>query len=415
MAATLPAPFDPSDDWCGMNLADPAFQQAFRADPHPFLRNLRERDPVHRTPLGIWRVSRHADCLRVLRELPVGVRKTDGTLFGAEQMPADMRPGRFMLQQDPPTHTRLRKLVAKAFTPRAVERLRPRMQAIARAQMERARERGELDVIRDLALPVPSTMICEMMGVPSEDRDRFTTWTAESTHLLAAFSSPPEVVQRGMAAAEALGSYFDALIAERRRSLGEDILSALIRAEEAGDRLSPEELVAQSAGLLVAGFETTIGLIGNGILALLRHPGELARLQHEPGLLPRAVDECLRYDGPITLTVRVLHEDAELGGRTLPKDAFVMVMLGAANRDPEVFPDPERFDVGRDPNPHLAFGGGAHLCLGTHLARAEAAIAIGEFVRHVREPELALADGELSWGRSLFRVLEALPVRFRPA
>jgi len=415
MASPLPAPFDPDDDWCGMNIADPAFQQAFRADPHPFLRNLRERDPVNRTPLGIWRVSRHADCLRVLRELPVGVRKTDGTLFGAEQMPADMRPGRFMLQQDPPAHTRLRKLVSKAFTPRAVERLRPRMQAIAREQMERACERGELDVIRDLALPVPSTMICEMMGVPSADRDRFTAWTAESTHLLAAFSSPPDVVARGLAAAEALGSYFDALIAERRRALGEDILSELIRAEEAGDRLSPEELVAQSAGLLVAGFETTIGLIGNGILALLRHPGELARLQQEPGLLPRAVDECLRYDGPITLTVRVLHADAELGGRQLPKDAFVMVMLGAANRDPEVFPDPERFDVARDPNPHLAFGGGTHLCLGAHLARAEAAIAIGEFVRHVREPELAVADGGLSWGRSLFRVLEALPVRFRPA
>jgi hypothetical protein len=400
------------DPWHGANLLDPAFQQMFRADPHPFLRHLRESAPVHRTPVGLWRVTRYADCVHLLRDAKVGVRRTDGTRFDEAAAPAS-RPGDFMLQRDPPTHTRLRKLVSKAFTPRAVEALRPRMEAIARAALDRACERGEIDVIRDLALPVPATMICEMMGVPTADRDRFTQWTAEATHLLAALLSPPEVTRRGLAASDALAAYFEGLIALRRREPRDDLLTALVRAEEEGDRLSAQELVSQCVGLLIAGFETTIGLIGNGILALVRHPDQLARLQAEPALLPRAIEECLRFDGPIALTVRVTHEDLELGGEKIPVDSPIFVMLAAANRDPAAFDAPETFDVGRDPNPHLAFGGGTHLCLGTHLARAEAQIAIGEFVRRVAEPEVA-AD-ELAWGRSLFRVLDALPVRFRPA
>ena len=406
-AAGSPEP----DPWRGANLLDPAFQQAFRSDPHPILRRLRETAPVHRTPIGIWRVTRHADCVRMLREVKAGVRRTDGRRFDEAAVPTG-RPGQFMLQRDPPDHTRLRKLVSRAFTPRAVERLRPRIAEIARVRMDEACQRGELDAIRDLALPVPSLMICEMMGVPASDRERFTQWTAESTHVLAALTSPPDVVARGVAAGDALARYFEELIAERRRAPREDLLSELIRAEQAGDRLSAEELVSQCAGLLIAGFETTIGLIGNGILALVRHPAQLARLQAAPALLPRAVEECLRYDGPIVLTVRITHEDALVGGEKIPTDSPVFVMVGAANRDPAAFADPERFDVGRDPNPHLAFGGGTHFCLGAHLARAEAEIAIGEFARRVDEPE-PTCDA-LSWGRSLFRVLDALPLRFTP-
>lgn len=412
-ASLLPEGIDPDDDWCGLNLLDPTVQQAFREDPHPFLRHLREVDPVNVTPLGMWRVTRYADCQALLRhDAPTGVRLSDGRRFGEEMLPEAMRgQGQFMLQQDAPVHTRLRKLVAKAFTPRAIARIKPRIEEIARSQLDAACERGEIDVIRDLALPVPSSMICEMMGVPVADRERFTEWTTETTHLLAALTSPPDVIERGLSASRALGEYFGALIEERRKSLSDDILSDLIRAEEAGDRLSPEELVIQAVGLLIAGFETTIGLIGNGILQLIRHPDELARLRAQPELIAPAIEECLRFDGPILLTVRIAQADIPLGGKLIPKDAMIFVMLGAANRDPRVFPDAERLDVGRNPNPHIAFGGGAHLCLGAHLAREEARVAIGEFVRRVEAPELL--EGGIEWGSSLFRVLGRLPVRIQ--
>jgi cytochrome P450 len=254
-------------------------------------------------------------------------------------------------------------------------------------------------------------MICEMMGVPVADRDRFAEWTAQATHLLAVMLAPPEVIERGRAAAAELRAYFEALIAERRRTLSDDILSDLIRAEEAGDRLSPTELLSQSIGLLIAGFETTIGLIGNGVLALLRHPDQLAHLQADPTLIGSAVEECLRFDGPIMLTSRFVHADAEFGGKRIPKNSQVWAMLYAANRDPAHFSDPERFDITRADNPHLAFGGGVHFCLGAHLARMEAQVAIGTLTRRLHRFELA--SNELEWGRSLFRVLGHLPIRFQ--
>lgn len=399
------------DPWRGANMLDPAF----RDDPYPALRRLRETDPVNQAPFGFWRLTRHRDVVRCLRESNVGVRRSDGSL-PAPASPEDrlgaMR-GSFMLQQDPPAHTRLRRLVSKAFTPRAVEALRPKIGEIVTSCLDRVAANGALDVIGDLALPVPSTVICEMLGVPLSDRERFTQWTAQATHGLAAAFAPPDVLSRATDAALSLRGYFDALIAERRRRLGDDLLSALIRAEEEGDRLSGEELVAQAVGLLIAGFETTIGLIGNGVRQLLLHPGELARLRAEPSLLPSAVEECLRFDGPILLTIRILHEDTAFGEHTLPKDAPVMCMLAAANRDPEAFPDPERFDVSRTPNEHLAFGGGAHFCLGAHLARLEAQLAIGALVR--RFDGLVLESERVEWGASLFRVPGRLPIRFRTA
>lgn len=400
--------FPASDPWRGANPLDPAF----RADPHPHLARLRENDPVNETPVGIWRLSRYDDCVKLLTQVQTGVRMTDGSFPGEGLIP-EGGPAEFMLQQDPPNHTRLRKLVSKAFTPRAIARLRARAEQVAEEQIDRVAPTGTMDVIADLALPVPSTMICEMMGVPLADRDRFTEWTAESTHLLAALIAPPEVLARGIAAGKALREYFEALIAERRRNLGDDILSDLIRAEEAGDRLSPTELLSQSVGLLIAGFETTIGLIGNGVLALLRHPEQYALLRARPELIGSAIEECLRYDGPIALTPRFLHEDAEFGGKRIPKDTQVWAMLFAANRDPARFPDPDRFDITREDNGHLAFGGAAHFCLGAHLARMEAQVAIGAVAR--RLDHLELATSNLEWGRSLFRVLGRLPIRFRRA
>jgi len=379
------------------------------ADPYPALHALRRVAPVNQTPLGVVRLSRHADCVRLLREVKTGVRRRDGSIpRHVEGSP----PPEFMLEQDPPAHTRLRKLVSKAFTPRAVEAWRPRARALAEALVDEALERGEADLVAGLALPVPATLICEMLGVPAAERDRFTGWTADATHGLLGELAEPEVQQRSAAAALSLAGYFNERIAERRGALGDDLLSQLIRAEEAGDRLTPNELLVQAIGLLIAGFETTIGLIGNGAAALARHPAEAAKLRARPELLPNAVEECLRYDGPISLTTRVLHEEASFGGRRFAPDTECWAILWGANRDPERFPDPDRFDVERaNAREHLAFGGGTHLCLGAHLARMEAQEALGALV--ARAPKLELACDTVEWGPSLFRVPGRLPMRLR--
>ena len=403
--STHPGETPSADPWSGANPLDPAY----RANPHPFLARLREGDPVNQTPVGIWRLTRYADVERLLRDVPTGVRMSDGGTL--RPSPVTGSPSEFMLSQDPPNHTRLRRLVSSAFTPTAVGRMREHVQEIVDRQLDRVLPEGRMDVIADLALPVPSTVICEMMAIPLEDRERFTDWTSDATHLLATIFSPPEVIERGIVAVEGLRAYFENLIAERRANLGTDLLSELIRAEEAGDRLSNSELIAQSIGLLIAGFETTIGLIGNGVLALLRHPEQLALLRARPELIAGAVEECLRYDGPILLTVRYLREDTEFGGTVIPKESMVWAMMSAAHRDPAAFPDPDRFDITRSGTPNLAFGGGIHYCLGAHLARMEAQAAIGTLV--ARCHDLELEDGELEWGRSLFRVLGRLPVRFR--
>jgi cytochrome P450 len=395
-----------SDPWLGVNPMDPSFKD----DPYPFLRRLRDYDPVNLTPIGLWRLTRYDDVIRMLKEVPSGVRMADGTVFGA--VPAmSGGPGQFILRLDPPDHTRIRKLMNQAFRPRAVARLRERVQAIVNELLDRAAERGEMDLIADLALPVPSTLICEMMGVPVADRARFTDWTSAATHLLAGALISSDQLERSMGAAMSLAAYFTDLIAERRKHLGDDILSDLIRAEEAGDRLSEPELLSQSIGLLIAGFETTIGLIGNGVLAFCRHPQQWQLLRERPELIDRAVEECLRYDGPILLTVRVTREDTRFGEKTIPADSPVMCILSAANRDPAHFPDPDRFDITRQDNDHLAFGGGVHFCLGAHLARMEAQVAIGGLVQRFREIERT-SEG-LVWGKSLFRVLGELPLRVR--
>ncbi len=399
-----------SDPWFGL---DP-FQRngALRDDPYPALNRVREEHPVHRTPLGDYRLFRHADVVRLLRDTKVGMRTTDGKLPGVDETIA---PRRFMLQQDPPNHTRLRRLVSKGFTPPAIERLRPHVQALVDQLLDQALERAtssaavELDVIADLARPLPATVICQMLGVPLRDRELFTDWTAQVTHLLVPRFLTEEQLQRSFGAATQLWAYMSSLVETRRKTLGDDLLSVLIRAEEAGDRLSHDELIVHGIGLLVAGFETTIGLIGNGVRQLLLHPDELAKLRARPELIVPAVEECLRFDGPIPGTQRVLHEPAEFGGIQLPINSPINVSIAAAHRDPRVFPEPDRFVIERDHSAHLAFGGGIHFCLGAHLARLEAQIAIGTLVR--RAPELELASARIEWGESLFRIQARLPVR----
>ena len=403
---------DPNDPWLGLNFLDPASRERLRRDPHPLLDNLRRVDPVHRTPIGVWQIARYADVLRVLRDAPVGVRTAAGGLPGLAPSLPDWGPGQFMLSQDPPNHTRLRKLVSKAFTPRAVERLRPRARALAEQSVSAALARGRMEVIEELALRIPATLICELMGVPTADQARFTEWTARATHLLTATLGNPNL-DDAREAGTALAEYFRALHAERRSASSDDLMSQLVRAEEEGDRLSETELLSQSIGLLIAGFETTIGLIGNGVRALLTHPDQLAALEADPALVGSAVEECLRYDGPILLTIRITHEDTPFGDKVIPADRPIMCLLAAANHDPAHFDNPDVFDIRRKDNDHLAFGGGAHFCLGAHLARMETQVAIGGLVRRVRG--LALESDSLVWGKSLFRVLGSLPVGFQGA
>jgi cytochrome P450 len=415
MAQSIETPLRPAPGWYGADPSDPSYLE----EPYPIYRRLRAEHPVSLTPDGIWRLTRYEDCQRMLRYSGAGMRRTDGLMPGQTEAEALEERGQFMLLTDAPKHTRLRKLVSKAFTPRAIAAWRPRIEAVTDELLDRVEASGQMDLIADLALPVPATLICEMLGVPVEDRDTFTEWTADATHGLAlrGGNAPPELIERVTNARNGLAGYFNQLIESRRGQNNDDLLSALIAAEEEGDRLSPEELLVQSIGLLIAGFETTIGLIGNGLTTLIRNPGEIERLRAEPELIESAVEECLRYSGPITWTIRVVHEPIEFGGYTLQENEQVSVGLASANRDPEQFDDPERFDVGRyaaspAPPPHLSFGGGEHLCLGAHLARLESQIAIGRLVS--RFTDFELLEEKTTWGRSLFRVPGRIPVRFRP-
>ncbi len=394
-------------DWAGCDPLSPEF----RENPHPFLKHLRETDPVNQTPLGTWRISRFADIDEVLRKAPTSQTNAEGVnpLFD----PEDRSPGSFvdfMLNQDGERHARLRKLVYKTFTRRAVAAMRAQVEETVDHAISKALRDGGLDVIADLALPVPASMICKVLGVPDEDRRQLEAWTQARTNAFFAAMLPPEIRKTTREAGEALAAYFDELIADRRKQPGDDLLSELIRVEEDGERLRADELVPQVVGLLIAGFETTIGLIGNGTRALIDHPAERAKLRADPSRIENAIEECLRYDPPILMIWRVLTEPYTIGGKELPEGAVIWPMLASGNRDPAANPDPDRFDVTRQRIKHLSFGGGSHFCLGHQLARMEAQIAIGELMR--RAPELEINESATEWSDSFFRVYGKLPVRF---
>ena len=385
------------------------------ADPYPAYRRLQAESPrFWNAERGIWVFTRHADVAALLAHPSLSAQKFDAQGLTPELMvefgPLYEMLSRQMLFRDPPHQTRLRTLAAKAFTPRVIERLRVQIQSWTEKFLDAALANGPLDIIRDLAYPLPATVIAEMLGIPHEDRDRFRHWSDDFADFLGTDGDDWERTRPFLPGIYHLMDYLHGAVERTRTTPGDNLLSALIAAEEQGDRLTEEELIANCLLLLVAGHETTTNLIGNGLYALLSHPDQAALLREDPALLPTAIEEMLRYESPVQWTSRIPKETITLDGLRIEAGQFAMLGLGASNRDPAQFTDPDRLDITRREGRHLAFGWGVHYCLGAALARMEGQIALGTLLR--RFPALRLAAGEpLRWRRNfIFRALEALPV-----
>ena len=372
------------------------------ANPYPMYKALRQSAPVFFSDfMESWVLTRYQDVDFVLSDSRFSADRRQGRTRFSEmlaQQEADFGPfGRTqtMLTSDPPQHTRLRRLVSKAFTPRAVENLRPRIQEIVDYRLNEAEERGKFDLVTALAYPLPVIVIAEMLGIPPEDREKFKHWSDAVVETLGGPFTPPDVMERARNSITELADYLGHHIEERRKAPREDLISGLVQAEEQGQVLSEDEIFATCILLLIAGNETTTHLIDNSVYALLQNPAQIDILREDPSLMAPAVEELLRYIGPVQATGRVAMEPLEVAGHAIGEKQLVFTLLGAANHDPEKYPEPDRLDVRRNPTDHLAFGDGIHFCIGAPLARAEAQIAIGTLVR--RFPKLSLLD-EPSWG-----------------
>jgi cytochrome P450 len=387
----------------------------FIRDPYPSYVRLRTSDPMHHTPFGSFVASRHAEASLVLRDKRFGKDFVERTIrrYGPKIMeePVFRSMSHWMLQQDPPDHTRLRGLVVKAFTARRVEDMRPRIQQIVDETINAVAGQGHMDLIEDFAFRLPVTIICDMLGIPEEHREVFYRSSRDGGRLLDPVPMTPAEIEQGNTGNTMAQMYFQQLFELRRRSPGDDLTTQLVQAEEDGKKLSNEELTANIILLFGAGHETTVNLIGNGLLALYRNPDQLALLKANPGLITNAIEEFLRYDSSVQATGRVALEDIDdLGGKKIPKGENVLCLLGSANRDPAVFPDrPDQLDITRPNVRPLSFGGGIHFCLGAQLARIEAEIAIATLLR--RLPGLQLDNAENPEWRPTFvlRGLKALP------
>jgi cytochrome P450 len=377
--------------------------------------DVRPEAGLQRAPKGDgWVAASHAAVSAVLREPGWSTDHRNATTYAGVGMPeiAGELLSKVLLFMDAPDHTRVRGLIIKAFNPRSVDQLRLRIGELTEELLAPLRAAGRFDVINDFAFPLPVTVICELLGVPSGDRDMFRHFTRDMAAIL---NWDVTAQQLGVAAGAALSftAYLVPLFEERRRTPRADLITALVAAEEAGDRLAADELLATVVLLLVAGHETTMNLIGNGLLALLRNPDQLDVLRARPDLMPGAVEELLRYDSPVRVTVRTALADATLDGESVRAGEQVIARLDAANHDPAVFTLPDVVDVTRDAHRHVAFGGGAHYCLGAALARAEAQIA---FTALVALPDLELAIDEPEWRPlATFHALQSLPVTCRAA
>jgi cytochrome P450 len=390
----------------------PIGSPGFQADPYPTYAHLRATGPVHRDEAApIWHAMSYAEVYAGLRDARLAAARSDRFFSDEErrEFGALVRIQRdMMVFADPPRHTRLRGLVTKAFTPRVVEGLRGRVQAIVDDLLARAMPAGQLDVIADLAVPLPTTVIAELLGVPGTDRDCLKAWSDDFAAFIGGPTGHDGVVRADRAIRE-LAAYFGEAVAWWRRAPGDNLISSLIAVEERGDALTADELLATCVILLVGGHETTTNLIANGLLALLRHPDQLRWLRNDPALIGPAVEELLRYDSPAQMTTRLAADDLTLGGARIGAGQLVKLWLGAGNRDPVRFPEPDRLDLGRADNRHLSFGHGIHFCVGASLARLEGQVALATLV--TRFPNLKLTGEPLEYhGTQVFRALKRLPV-----
>ncbi len=387
---------------------------AFIADPYPFYRRLRETAPVFKTPQGFWLITRYEDVAFVLRDKRFGkdfvgnIQRRYGNIDRMSE-PAVASLARTMLVQDPPDHTRLRGLVNKAFTARRVADMRPRIAKLVDDQLDRVADKGEMDVMRDLAHRLPVIVICDMLGIPEEHRAPFLAGSNVNGRILEPVPMTREEMDQANFNTQMASVYFKQLCDLRRREPQDDLTTELVRAEEAGDKLTAEELEANIGLLFGAGHETTTNLIGNGLLALHRQPEQWERLKADPSLIPNAVEEVLRYDSSVQLSGRVTNTEVEIGGVKLGGSESIVVLLGAANRDPAQYPDPDRLDVGREHIRPMSFGGGIHHCLGAQLARLEAELVFAALIE--RMPNLTLPEKDKpAWRRSFtLRGLSKLP------
>jgi pimeloyl-[acyl-carrier protein] synthase len=385
------------------------------ADPYPLYRRLREEDPVHWDPfLHAWVVTRYTDVMQVLSSFSADRTPTPKQLSSMGL--GDLTPiAQVMVQQmlfmDAPAHTRLRGLCAEAFTPNRVEALRSHIQEIANRLLDQVQGNGRMEVIADFAAPLPAIVTAEMLGVPTSDHQQLKSWSADFAEMLGNFQHNPNRVMRVLRSLEAMLAYFRNLVAELRKNPRPGLINSLLTAEVQGDKLSEEEVIANSILTMVGGQETTTNLIGNGMVSLLRNPEEADRLRQNRSIIGPAVEELLRYESPSQYTGRLAPEDIEMGGKKISKRQAVLAVMGAANRDPERFPDPDRLDLTRKDNRHVAFGWGAHFCFGAPLARIEGQIAFATMLERFRD--IRLETGPLVWRENLgLRGLTALPVSF---
>jgi cytochrome P450 len=404
------------------------FTPEFFADPYPLFQRLRAEAPVWWSEkLGGWVLTRYDDVVNALRDVK-SFSSAGRVTHLLRQLPAEVRRQVAQLERhyevglahsDPPSHTRIRSLLTKVFTPRMVETIRPRIQAVTNELLDKALGKGEpcahpntIDAMSALAYPLPATIIAAMIGAPAQDHEQFKAWAAAINGLYEKGGRiSAERVLRAQHKLSEMRAYLADLIAQRRAHLADDLLSGLVGAEREGAKLNEAELVSTAVTLFVAGHETTTHLIGNGLVALLRHPDQWQKLKDHPELMPQAIEEMLRYDTSVPRSWRIATADIELGGQTICKGQLVLPLLAAANRDPAQFPDPDRFEIERQPNKHLGFGHGVHFCLGAPLARLEAPIAIGTLLRRAPNLRLAVDATKLAWRHDIaLRGLEALPL-----
>jgi len=399
------------------------FRHGQLGDPYPLLRRLRETDPVHWSePLGGWVLTRYEDILKCFLDTRLSSDKARSIM---NQLPAALQTkaaalgqhlSRWVSHTDPPDHTRLRRLVNLAFTQRVINDMRPHIEQMVDALVDSVQAQGRMDLIKDFAYPLPVTVICELLGIPPGDREQFSLRVEDIVTLIdGAGPERPRAAEQAQASLFELTEYFGGIAEQRRREPRQDLISSLVALEEQGDNLSPDELLAMCLQILFGGHDTTTGLIGNAILSLLRNPTQMDGLKDDPTSIHTAVEEFLRFESPGPRNTRIALEDLEINGRAIRKGESVFLMVSAANRDPDQFPDPDRLDIHRQPNHHLAFGWGLHFCLGAPLARLASQLALGALLE--RLPNLGFANNDHRdnppWRKSMgLRALRSLPVIF---